>query len=257
MSGDLNLLKRDTVSTNTLCYLAYLLRNIGNDVDCQQSICPPTSHIKIIEVHEYLPPGVSRIIDRGGEHFIGVIDESTVLKYPSVPSNRESFRVEAQLLETLGSHPRVVAFKGLTEHGLALQYAPNGNLYNYMISDPTLSLDKRIYWCKQAAEAVSYIHSKRVIHCDISPRNFLLDKSFDLVLTDFQGMLKSVDGKTLLDGLSRECSKSFRPRIHGDYADVYTDIFAERFCDLFHYDRARTLSGSEQLRRRRGNLRPV
>lgn len=218
---------------------------------------PPASHIKIIEVHEYLPPGISRIIDRGGEHFIGVIDESTVLKYPSVPSNRESFRVEAQLLETLGSHPRVVAFKGLTEHGLALQYAPNGNLYNYMTSDPTLSLDKRIYWCKQAAEAVSYIHSKRVIHCDISPRNFLLDESFDLVLTDFQGMLKSVDGKTLLDGLSRECSKSFRPRIHGDYADVYTDIFAERFCDLFHYDRARTLSGSEQLRRRRGNLRPV
>lgn len=39
-------------------------------------------------------------------------------------------------------------------------------------------------------------------------------------------MLKSADGKTLLDGLSRECSKSYMPRHHGDYACVKTDLFA-------------------------------
>lgn len=100
------------------------------------------SHIGILEVYPYLPPGVSKIIGGGGESFIGVTDESTVLKYPCIPSNRESFQMEAQLLDVLGSHPRIIDSKGLTEHGL-------------------------------------------------------------------------VDGRTLLDGLSRECSKSFRPRVHG------------------------------------------
>lgn len=39
-------------------------------------------------------------------------------------------------------------------------------------------------------------------------------------------MLKSPHGKTLLDGLSKECTKSFMSRSHGDFADVKTDIFA-------------------------------
>lgn len=39
-------------------------------------------------------------------------------------------------------------------------------------------------------------------------------------------MLKSPHGETLLDGLSRECTKSFMSRSHGDFADVKTDIFA-------------------------------
>lgn len=39
-------------------------------------------------------------------------------------------------------------------------------------------------------------------------------------------MHKSCDGKDLLDGLSRECTKSFLPRAHGDRVDVKTDLFA-------------------------------
>ena len=39
-------------------------------------------------------------------------------------------------------------------------------------------------------------------------------------------MYKSCNGNVLLDGLSRECTKSFLPRIHGDYADGKTDLFA-------------------------------
>ena len=187
-------------------------------------IHPP--HVEVIEVHPYYPPGVTKIIGRGGENFIGVIDESTVLKYPCIPGSSESLQIEAQLLEILESHPRIIQSNGLTEHGLILQYAPNGNLRDYIESNLGISLDQKLRWCKQAAEAVKYIHEKNIIHCDINLRNFLLDKDFNLLLADFQGMLKSADGETLLDGLSRECSKSFLPRIHGDYADVKTDLFA-------------------------------
>lgn len=46
------------------------------------------------------------------------------------------------------------------------------------------------------------------------------------MLADFQGVLKSTEGETLLDGLSRECSKSFMPHPDNDYASVKTDLFA-------------------------------
>ncbi|KAJ5829553.1 uncharacterized protein N7525_007806 [Penicillium rubens] len=173
-----------------------------------------------------LPPGVSEIIGRGGECFVGAIDEFTVLKYPCIHGEYERIRMEAQLLDVLGSHPRIIASKGLTEDGLVLQRASNGSMHDYLISQSFIPLDRKLLWCKQAAEAVSYIHGKRVIHCDINLRNLLLDGNLDILLADFQGMLKSADGDTLLDGLSRECSKSYQPRVHGDYACVATDLFA-------------------------------
>lgn len=104
--------------------------------------------------------------------------------------------------------------------------ATNGSLLEYLTPQPFIPLDRRLLWCKQAAEAMSYIHGKLVIHCDINLRNLLLDANLDILLADFQGMLKPPNGSTLLDGLSRECSKSYQPRVHGDYACVATDLFA-------------------------------
>ncbi|KXG51293.1 uncharacterized protein PGRI_095540 [Penicillium griseofulvum] len=195
-------------------------------IDVRNEHTDTMSHAEIIEVPRYYPPGVSEIIGRGGECFVGAIDEFTVLKYPCIPGDCESIQIEAQLLKVLGSHPRIIAFKGLTENGLVLQRASNGSLNDYIASQSFIPLDRRLLWCKQAAEAISYIHEKRVIHCDINLRNLLLDSNLDILLADFQGMLKSVDGNTILDGLSRECSKSYQPRIHGDYACVTTDLFA-------------------------------
>ncbi|CAG7942198.1 unnamed protein product [Penicillium salamii] len=184
------------------------------------------SHVTITQVPRYYPPGVQEIISRGSECLIGTIDELTVLKYPCIPGNYQSVQIEAQLLEVLGSYPHIIASKGLTEHGLLLQRASNGSLNDYIASQPFIALEQKLMWCKQATEAISHCHKKRIIHCDISLRNLLLDTELNLLLADFQGMLKSAGGDTLLDGLSRECSKSYQPRVHGDYACVATDLFA-------------------------------
>ncbi|KAF3492228.1 eukaryotic translation initiation factor 3 subunit I [Arthroderma uncinatum] len=144
------------------------------------------AHVEVIQVSRYYPPGVSKIIGRGGESYIGLIDESTVLKYPCIPGNREGIEIEAELLAILGNHPRILSLKGLNEHGLLLQYAPNGNVYDRVLSEPVIPLDQKLCWCKQAAEAVKYIHEKGVIHCDINLRNLLLDDNLDILLADFQ-----------------------------------------------------------------------
>jgi serine/threonine protein kinase len=114
----------------------------------------------------------------------------------------------------VGDHPRIIASYGLTEHGLILAYARNGSLYEYIDSKPSIFLWQRLQWCRQAAEAVEHIHQRNIIHCDVNLRNFLLDDNLDLLPADFQEMLKTEDGATLLDGLSRDCSKSFAPRSH-------------------------------------------
>ncbi|KAE8152355.1 kinase-like protein [Aspergillus avenaceus] len=207
-------------------------QNTTSNIPAASSRTPdPSRHVETIIVREYLPPGVSRIIACGAGCFIGYIDESTVLKYPCVPNHKflkteESLEVEAQILDTLGKHPRIIGSKGLNEHGLLLHYLPNGSLYDHVNAHADIPLDQKLRWCRQAAEAVQYIHSKNVLHCDISLRNFLLDDDFNILLADFEGVLKSPDGYTLLDGLARNGVKAYPPSADCGCVNVKTDIFA-------------------------------
>lgn len=124
-------------------------------------------HITYVETHRHLPPGVKRIIVHGGGCWIGEVDEMTALKYPHTGEEMKWVRMEAKILSILGSHPRVVQSKGLTRDGLLLEFALNGNLYDYLTTHPEVSLERRLARCIQATEAVAYIHSKRVLHCDM------------------------------------------------------------------------------------------
>lgn len=185
------------------------------------------SHITYVELKEYLPSSVKRVITIGGSCWIGEVDDWTVLKYPhdrGVEIDR--FQTEFKILSILGRHPRIISLKGYTDDGLYLERAVNGDLHDLLTDNPTISLRQRLIWCRQAAEAVAYTHSKQVIHCDIRPRNLLLDKNLDLKLADFQGKHLSVDGEVLLNGFSSEPSKFSCPRDPPDYADIKTDLFA-------------------------------
>ncbi|PMB68898.1 putative mitogen-activated protein kinase kinase kinase 7-like [Beauveria bassiana] len=42
-------------------------------------------------------------------------------------------------------------------------------------------------WILQAASAVSAVHTAEVIHCDVTPRNLLLNASLDLHIANFAG----------------------------------------------------------------------
>ncbi len=175
---------------------------------------------------KHLPLGVKRIIAHGGSCWIGEVNEMTVLKYPHTEEEMKMVQIEAKILGILGSHPRVVQSKGLTKDGLLLEFALNGNLYDYLTIHPEVSLERRLAWCIQAIEAVSYIHSKRVLHCDIRHDNLLLDANLDLKLADFQGQHFSAGGEILLDALSLESTKAYLPRKPADHASVRTDLFA-------------------------------
>jgi serine/threonine protein kinase len=184
---------------------------------------------EVVEYHHYCPPGVERVLGSGTSAFIGEVNASTVLKYPLEPGGDMSRLVlEHKILKMLGQHPRIIAHKELTTDGLYLERAANGTIYTYLTEwgQPTPSLQQRIAWCREVTEAVEYVHSKRVIHCDIQPTNILVDESLHLKLADFQGNYISEDGKVILEGWSCEPCRYFCPRDDVFEANWKTDLFA-------------------------------
>ncbi|ODM23258.1 hypothetical protein SI65_00847 [Aspergillus cristatus] len=83
------------------------------------------------------------------------------MKYPNVERDqprRAAIEVEAKIYEAVESHPRILGFKGSNEHGIMLQRAENDNLQKFITSNAVISLDQRLRWCRQAAEAIEHIH---------------------------------------------------------------------------------------------------
>ncbi|KAF2254208.1 kinase-like protein [Trematosphaeria pertusa] len=176
----------------------------------------------------YLPKGVDKVIGFGSSSFIGRVNDDTVLKYPRIAGEQwDTFVIEQRIYKALGSHPRILAFYGLDERGLKLEYATRGTVRN-LLRDPnharSLACRDRIKLCRQAAEAIAYIHTKNVIHCDISTRNFLLDKNLDVKLSDFQGIYVDQNG-VVFNGHALENVKSYLPR-PSTHSNEKSDLFA-------------------------------
>jgi serine/threonine protein kinase len=64
----------------------------------------------------------------------------------------------------------------------------NGDIGQYIRQHgQSLTDELRLRWARQAAEGSAALQSIGVIHCDISPRNFLLDRDLNLRISDFGG----------------------------------------------------------------------
>jgi len=181
-----------------------------------------------MEIPFYSPEPVQEFLAVGGNSFIGLVNKTTVFKYPRTIGDESaiaSLQVEARILEAIGPHDRIIGFQGQNGEGLLLEYAPHGSLARYLTENPTTE-QQRLKWSRQVTEAVAVIHNKGVIHCDIKVPNLLLDEELNVKLCDFQGRLVGPDGQVLRDGGSSENPKFFMPRDDPTHADIITDIFA-------------------------------
>ncbi|KAE9966140.1 hypothetical protein BLS_007198 [Venturia inaequalis] len=189
------------------------------------------------------PQNVKRILATGSSAFVGEIDDYTVLKYPLAQRDenraleRQSriemearLEIESKILDVVCPHPRIVQKVNYSPEGLYLQRGVNGTVADYLLESgtgkPPPSVQQRLSWCREAAEAISYIHSRRVLHCDIQPTNLLLDKDLHIKLTDFQGKLLNADGTVDLFGGSGEPTRFCAPRDDPFDANIETELFA-------------------------------
>ena len=103
--------------------------------------------------------------------------------------SRAAFLKEAALLRTL-RHPNVLRCEGVfTQEGrvrLLTEYCAGGTLAR-LVQDPKTPLPwaRRVRVAADVAKAMDYLHSRRVVHRDLTSENCLLRASGEAVVADF------------------------------------------------------------------------
>ncbi|KAF2844510.1 kinase-like protein [Plenodomus tracheiphilus IPT5] len=110
---------------------------------------------------------------------------------------QNAFAVEYELLRRLQGHSGIIQCYGLfkttpsMEDGLLLEEANLGDLQSYIDKNNAKITDNvRKQWSLQCAEALAYVHSKGVVHANVSTTNALLHnlgQTTNLILADFGG----------------------------------------------------------------------
>ena len=134
--------------------------------------------------------------------------------------------LEVQIFKRIGPHPHIVGFKVRKENGFMLERAIHVTMLQCLEGNPTATVQHRLTWMRQAAEAVAATHRMSVILCDISMHNLLVDRDLMVKFCDFQRQLLRPDGTIEKQGRSCKSTKSYMPREIKDYAHRKTDLFA-------------------------------
>lgn len=114
-----------------------------------------------------------------------LVDNEIIRKMPCSESQDDRLPIvqEARVYTILGVHPRIAELKGRVDY-VDIRYYPHGDLAHYCqrnYVDPELQSIRFL----QILEAVVFVHSRHVIHSDLSLRQFFIDDDLNLRLGDF------------------------------------------------------------------------
>lgn len=108
---------------------------------------------------------------------------------------RDKFLKEARNIAKL-DHPNIVSIIDVFEdNGTAyyvMKYAENGSLADKVKRDRFLSEQVATRYILQIADALAYIHERKMNHLDVKPGNIMLNKNDETILIDF-GLSKQYD----------------------------------------------------------------
>ena len=140
-----------------------------------------------------------------------------------------ALQAEIKIYKSIPPSPYLVAFCGATDASLDLEYAPNGTVFEFVRkhqfqtpTTPTIPpTTAPACIAIQTTQALAYIHSHDIIHCDLGSRQLLLDDKWNVRLIDFGG--SSLNGHA---GFGVENATHFMPRNVNAPSTVRTDLFA-------------------------------
>ena len=111
---------------------------------------------------------------------------------------REKFVKEARTIARL-DHPGIVRIHDVFEESgtayYVMDFIEGDNLNDMLKREGPLSEDRALRYIRQIADALSYVHSRNIMHLDVKPANVLIRKSDDkAILIDF-GTAKQYDSE--------------------------------------------------------------
>ncbi|KAL6155012.1 hypothetical protein ACJQWK_01245 [Exserohilum turcicum] len=146
----------------------------------------------------------------------------TIIKTPHDETYADSLKVERRIYERFeerGGHNGLLRYYGpFDRFGIRLEYAPGFDLRSTLSERMDIGYAQRLRWVQQITDALSFVHSVKVIHGDLTCSNVFLTKGLDAKLGDFGG--SSLDGSNLLVAITES------HQYPGVLLSTHADIFA-------------------------------
>jgi serine/threonine protein kinase len=102
------------------------------------------------------------------------------------------FRIEAEAYACL-NHPYIIKIRDVGVVSgcpfIAMDYAENGCLSDYIARSPSLDMSWRVETIKSVADALFHAHRRRILHRDLKPANILIASDGSPRVSDF-GLVK-------------------------------------------------------------------
>ncbi|KAI9733256.1 MAG: hypothetical protein M1834_003340 [Cirrosporium novae-zelandiae] len=154
-------------------------------------VTPPESCPNEDQDKPYIGRGV---VGLGMTGLILYLDEDRVVKvahtYDSPEDeylndcNRGSLKREREIYKRLGNHKRIITCFKISEYGIELAYAKQGDLHSYIETNTEPHESFKTEWILSLTDALSYVHSRKVFVDEIALRNILVTND-QLKLCDF------------------------------------------------------------------------
>lgn len=138
----------------------------------------PAPNILAPAIKENMRYVKGRFLDNGASGILENLPCGDVLKSPWPgqfgKDSRRDITIEYEIYRKLGRHPRLIRIFDwdLQDCVLTMEYMLNGNLQAFLLIK---------------TEGVQLLHDAEVLHCDVNPKNFLLDEHLGLKIADFGG----------------------------------------------------------------------
>lgn len=112
---------------------------------------------------------------------------------------RQNFINEARTLAQLNNEAIVKVIDIFDENGtsyMVMPFVEGVTLQSMVEKDGPMEYDMAVNYMVQICEALTYIHSKNILHRDVTPDNVIVTPEQKIVLIDFGSARKFVEGKT-------------------------------------------------------------
>lgn len=151
-----------------------------------------------------------------------------------VPWSGEAEGQEAIILGQIGGHDNIVTLYDRGSDGeigyLVFEYLPSGTLRSYCekvwAENKQVEISEALRWFRQLSRALSHVHSRDILHRDVSPRNVWLDERNVAHLGDFDSAIKLGAPETLKPAEITTEAYSSPEQARGDEVDVRSDLYS-------------------------------